>query len=239
MTRVHARPMKRFAIPLAGAIVAVVGAGAAWASPGTPVSAPTPSIARTATTANVDFRGVWASATGGWRIVTENLATGACTGTSDFVGYTLTGCEVTGHSYVFVVNLEPSYHSYNSGTISGNAVQGEFHDTNTNHETYSATRTRSASTTKITAKPTTASKGAAVSYSVRVSSSFGPPRGKAQVKVGKKVLCAITLSAAGAGSCKTTKTPVGRHELVSASYAGSSVPPFTASAASIRITITR
>ena len=237
MTRFRDRPSKLFAIPLGAAILAVVGTGAALAS------APAPSSVLAAKVANVDFRGVWASSPGGWQIRTENLATGACTGTTVFVGYTFTGCHVTGDSYVFVINLVinpgTTYHSYDSGTISGNSLQGQFHDTNENAQSISATRTRSASTTKITAKPTKAKKGARLTYSVRVSSSFGPPRGTVQVKAGETLLCRITLSAAGAGSCKTTKTPRGTHEAITASYAGSSVPPFAASKGTVRVTISK
>jgi hypothetical protein len=36
--------------------------------------------------ANADFRGVWGSSPGGWQVLTENLSTGDCTGTTDFVG---------------------------------------------------------------------------------------------------------------------------------------------------------
>jgi len=217
--------------------VVLAGTGVALASSSGPVSASATALA--AKPANVDFRGVWASSPGGWRVLTENLATGACTGTTDFVGYTFTGCQVTGNSYVFVINYGTTYHSYDSGTITGNAVQGQFHDTNGTAESISATRTRSASTTKITAKPTKAKKGKAVTYSVRVSSFFGPPRGKVQVNAGKKLLCTISLSATGAGSCKTTKTPVGSREAVTAAYQGSAVPPFVGSKGTVRVTITK
>jgi hypothetical protein len=233
MTRFRDRPSKLFAIPLGAAILAVVGTGAALAS------APAPSTLLAPKVANVDFRGVWGPPPSGWQIRTENLATGACTGTTDFIHYTFTGCKVTGNSYVFVINYGTAYHSYDSGTISGNSVEGQFHDTNGIAATYSETRTRSASTTKITAKPTKAKKGVRLTYSVRVSSSFGPLRGKVQVKAGETLLCRITLSAAGAGSCKTTKTPRGMHEAITASYAGSSVPPFAASKGTVRVTISK
>jgi hypothetical protein len=146
---------------------------------------------------------------------------------------------VTGNSYVFVINIGTTYHFYDSGTISGNAVQGQFRDTHGNAAVTSATWTQSASTTKIAVRPAEAKKGAAVTYSVRVSSSFGSPRGKVQVKAGKKLLCTIALSATGAGSCKTTKTPVGSREAVTAAYQGSTVPSFAVSKGTVRVTITK
>jgi hypothetical protein len=224
-------------VAMGAAVVVTASTGVALASPSGPVTVS--ATAHAATPQNVDFRGVWASSSGGWQVLTENLVTGDCTGTTDFVGYTFTGCKVTGNSYVFVINLGATYHSYDSGTISGNLAQGQFNDTNGRAAIISATRTQSASTTKITAKPTKAKKGKAVTYSVHVSSFFGPPRGKVQVKAGKKLLCTITVSSTGAGSCKTTKTPLGTRQAVTASYAGSAVPLFTGSKGTVRITITK
>lgn len=109
---------------------------AAAAAPSTPAAAPRAAQA----SGNANFVGVWKSSAGGWNIETENVATGACTGTSDFSGYTLTDCKVSGNSYVFTVNLGATYHSYNSGTIQGNSVAGSFHDTKGTAQSYTATR---------------------------------------------------------------------------------------------------
>ena len=195
------------------------------------------------TAANVDFRGVWNGGT--WVIKTENFTTGVCTGTTNYgSGYALTDCVVTGDSYVLTITdttsgaTSPWYYSYNSGTIAGNTANGSWHDTNGSAGSVSFTRSPSASTTTITAKPTKVKKGAAVRYSVHVTSGYGSPSGTVRVKVGKTLLGTIKLSN-GAGSLRTTKTPQGKRELVKASYAGSSLPPFKASKGSTRVTVAK
>jgi hypothetical protein len=90
---------------------------------------------------NANFIGVWGATTGGWVITSENMTTGACAGTSDYTGYTLTSCKVTGNHYAFTVNAGSSYHSYNTGMIQGNNVTGSFTDTNGTTESYTAVRT--------------------------------------------------------------------------------------------------
>ncbi len=89
---------------------------------------------------NANFKGTWTAGTGGWVIKSENAKTGACTGTSDFgPSYHFLACRVTGSNYVFAIKVG-SYVSHNSGTIHGNHVVGEFHDTNGSSESYTATR---------------------------------------------------------------------------------------------------
>ncbi len=209
---------------------------------GTAVTASATNSVR-ATAANVDFRGVWNSGT--WVIKTENSSTGACTGTTNLgSGYALTDCVVTGDSYVLTITdtvsgaTSPWYYSYNSGTIDGNTANGTWHDTNGAGGSVAFLRSPSASTTTITAKPTKVTEGASVSYSVHVSSGYGPPSGKVQVKIGKTLLGTIKLTK-GAGSCRTTKTPAGKGEVVTASYAGSPLPPFKASKGSTHVTIVK
>jgi hypothetical protein len=209
---------------------------------GTAVSASAASPS-SATAANADFRGVWNGGT--WIIETENFTTGVCSGTTSYgSGYALTNCVVTGDSYVLTITdtasgaTSPWYYSYNSGTIDGNTANGTWQDTNSNGGSVSFARSASASTTKITAKPKKATKGASVSYSVHVSSAYGPPTGKVQVRVGRKLLGTITLSN-GAGTLRTTKTPQGKREVVTASYAGSSLLPFLASKGSTHVTVAK
>ena len=122
----------------AGAIVALAGLlpAAAAADP----SREAPAVAAAQASGNADFVGAWTSTAGDFDIQTENLATGACTGTTEFSGGTLTGCQVTGDAYAFTINLGASYHSYNSGTINGNSVTGSFRDTNGTTESYTAAR---------------------------------------------------------------------------------------------------
>jgi hypothetical protein len=78
---------------------------------------------------NVNFKGTWVTSSGNWTVKTENLKTGACTGTTAFVGYSFSGCKVTGNKYRFVIaQIGTSYRSINTGTISGNTVKGSFND---------------------------------------------------------------------------------------------------------------
>jgi len=196
-----------------------------------------------ATTANLDFRGVWNGGT--WIIRTENFSTGVCTGTTDYgKGYALTDCVVTGNSYVLTITdtttgaTSPWYYSHNSGTIAGNTANGSWSDTNGSGGNVSFSRSPSVSSTTITAKPTKVKKGASVRYSVHVTSGFGLPNGEVRVKVGKTLLGTIKLSQ-GAGSLRTTKTPQGKHEVVTASYAGSKLPPFKTSRGSTRVTVAK
>lgn len=88
--------------------------------------------------ANANFLGTWVASTGDWT-VTSQEPSGACTGTSAFVGYTFTDCHVNGNEYEFYVDVG-SYESHNHGTIEGNKVTGEFNDTNGTNEAYTAYR---------------------------------------------------------------------------------------------------
>jgi hypothetical protein len=91
-------------------------------------------------TENVNFVGTWLVEPGqNFTIASENLATGECTGSSAATQFAMSGCKVTGEEYEFVLE-EPGYMSFNAGTIEGNKVQGSFHDTNHNEQTYTATR---------------------------------------------------------------------------------------------------
>ena len=86
-------------------------------------------VALPALAKNVNFKGTWVSTAGDWTVKSENLKTGACTGTTTFVGYSFSGCKVTGHKYRFVVSQNgTTYRSINTGTISGNTVTGSFND---------------------------------------------------------------------------------------------------------------
>jgi pimeloyl-ACP methyl ester carboxylesterase len=89
--------------------------------------------------ANANFVGTWEPNTGGGWTVTSQEPSGACTGTSVFVGYTFTDCHVSGNEYEFYVDVG-SYESRNHGTIEGNKVTGEFNDTNGTNQPYVAYR---------------------------------------------------------------------------------------------------
>jgi len=238
MRKLSAHPKGTLAIAMATTAVILAGTGVALASSSGHARASTAGHA--ASSENVDFRGVWGSPPSGWHVLTENLATGACTGTTDFGGlYTFTGCQVTGNSYVFVINYGLSYHSYDSGTITGNAVQGQFHDTNGTVAPVGAFRSPSPTNTKITAKPVKAKRGKAITYTVHVTSAFGTPPGNVQVMARSRLLCTASLNATGTGSCKTTKTPVGTREVITAAHRGSALPPFSGSKGTVRVTITK
>jgi pimeloyl-ACP methyl ester carboxylesterase len=90
--------------------------------------------------ANANFVGTWEPNTGGGWTVTSQEPSGACTGTTVFVGYTFTGCHVSGNEYEFYVDVG-SYESRNHGIIEGNKVTGEFNDTNGTNQPYTAVRT--------------------------------------------------------------------------------------------------
>jgi hypothetical protein len=136
----------------------------------------------------------------------QDLATGACTGTPDYQGYTLTGCKVSGNSYVFTVNLGANYHSYNAGTINGNSVMGSFTDTNGTKQNYTATRTplcivpnlrglstaaakRALSQANCTAGRVTSHKSSTVPKGHVISSS---PSAATQHKAGTKVALSVS-----------------------------------------------
>lgn len=87
---------------------------------------------------NADFVGVWDATTGGWTILTQDSG-GACTGTSDYTGYIMSACQVTGDNYVFTLTYG-DYTSNNSGTITGNSISGMFSDSNGTMEDYTASR---------------------------------------------------------------------------------------------------
>jgi hypothetical protein len=88
-----------------------------------------PALAVPARVKNVNFKGTWVSGSGNWTVKSENLTTGVCAGTTAFVGYTFSGCKVTGNKYRFVVSQNgTSYRSINTGTIAGNTVKGSFND---------------------------------------------------------------------------------------------------------------
>ena len=90
--------------------------------------------------ANADFVGEWHDPYTDFTVTSED-AGGACMATSA-PGFVISGCQVTGNEYVFVVEQEgTSYKSYNSGTIEGNTAHGFFHDTNGTEVHYVATRT--------------------------------------------------------------------------------------------------
>jgi hypothetical protein len=89
---------------------------------------------------NVNFIGTWVAEPGqNWTIASENLATGECTGSSAATQFVMSGCKVTGEEYEFVLE-ESGYKSFDAGAIEGNHVQGGFHDTNGNNQSYAATR---------------------------------------------------------------------------------------------------
>ncbi len=95
--------------------------------------------------ANANFLGTWEPNTGGSWTVTSQEPSGACTGTTVFVGYTFTDCHVNGNEYEFYVDVG-SYESRNHGTIEGNKVTGEFNDTNGTNQPYTAYRVASGAT---------------------------------------------------------------------------------------------
>ncbi len=89
---------------------------------------------------NVSFVGAWDDEPYANFTITSQAPSGACTGTS-IPGFRITGCQVTGDEYVFVVEQEGTeYRSYNHGTIEGSLAHGFFHDTNGTEVSYTAHR---------------------------------------------------------------------------------------------------
>ncbi len=90
---------------------------------------------------DANFLGHWTVSNGVGFTITSQSG-GSCTGVSDLQssGYGLIDCQVSGDSYSFTITYGSDYESYNTGTIDGDTLTGEFHDTNGTHETYTATR---------------------------------------------------------------------------------------------------
>lgn len=90
---------------------------------------------------DADFVGHWSVDNGVGFTITSQSG-GSCEGTSDYEssGYDLIDCAVSGDDYSFTITYGSDYESYNTGTITGNTLVGEFHDTNGTQESYAGER---------------------------------------------------------------------------------------------------
>lgn len=88
---------------------------------------------------SADFVGTWLAPYGNWTIT--SAGGGTCAGKTALAGYTLIDCTTSGDRYSFVIAQDGTdYRSTNTGTISGNTIHGEFHDSNGADTSYVAVR---------------------------------------------------------------------------------------------------
>jgi hypothetical protein len=186
---------------------------------------------------NADFIGVWDATTGGWTILTQDGG-GACTGTSDYAGYAMSDCKVTGPAYVFTLTTG-SYVSHNSGTITGNDISGMFSDNNGTTEDYTATRTPRRTTAKVRCdeRPSPVGSFACTATVTAADATFGSPTGSADWTEpdGRKSSesCALAHLSSTSSSCTVTYLPTqlgNETQTITANVADSG--PFGASEAS-------
>jgi lysophospholipase L1-like esterase len=86
---------------------------------------------------NADFVGTWHLSNGQPLVILTQDASGACTGTAV---YPMSGCQVSGNTYVFTLTTG-SYVSHNHGAIASDNLSGIFSDSNGTVRSYTGTRT--------------------------------------------------------------------------------------------------